>query len=80
MGGEMDNPFLKSLLPGESLLLRADRLQYMQTRKWNFFRKLGTENHILLLHKSKGYILEVKEGDIDWKAYQKTKSQINTRL
>ena len=34
----------------------------------------------MLLHKSKGYILEVKEGDIDWKAYQKTKSQVNARL
>ena len=76
----MDHPFLKSLLPGESLLLRVDKLQYMKTRKWNFFRKVGTENRILLLPKSKGYVLEVKEGDIDWKAYQKTKSQIHLRL
>jgi hypothetical protein len=34
----------------------------------------------LLLPKSKGYILEVREGDIDWKAYRKTKSQIGIRL
>ena len=76
----MDNPFLKSLLPGESLCLRVDKLQYMKTRKWNFFKNLEKENCILLLHKSKEYMLEVKEGDIDWKAYQKTKSQINIRL
>jgi hypothetical protein len=38
---ERDNPFLKSLLPGESLLLRADKLQHMQTGKWNFFWKVG---------------------------------------
>jgi hypothetical protein len=77
---ERDSAFLKSLLPGESLLLRADTLPYMQTGKWNFFRRLGTENRILLLHKSQGYILEVREGDIDWKAYRKTKSQIGIRL
>jgi hypothetical protein len=60
--------------------LRSDKLRYMKTRRWNFFRKIEKDKSILLLHKSKGYILEVKEEDIDWKAYQKTKSRRNPPL
>ena len=70
----MSTEFLKSLTPGELLILRDDVYKNIRTREYVY---QGTEidDTIFLMHKSGRYGLHVRVGDIDWDAYQKTKSK-----
>ncbi len=74
----MLSEFLKSLTPGEILILRKDAYRNVKTREYVY---QGTEidNTIFLLHKSGKYGLHVKVEDIDWDAYLKTKGKMEER-
>jgi len=74
----MLSKFLKSLTPGELLILRDDVYENINTREYVY---QGTEidDTIFLLHKSGRYGLHVRVEDIDWDAYQKRKSKIEER-
>ena len=74
----MSSEFLKSLIPGEILILRDDVYKNINTREYVY---QGTEidNTIFLLHKSGSYGLHVRMEDIDWDAYQKTKRKMEER-
>jgi hypothetical protein len=74
----MLSEFLKSLTPGEILILRKDVYKNINTREYVY---QGTEidNTIFLLHKSGRYGLHVKVEDIEWDADPKTKGKMEER-
>jgi hypothetical protein len=74
----MSSEFLKSLTPGEILILRDDVYQNINTREY-VYEGMEIDNTIFLLHKSGSYGLHAKVEDIDWDAYQKTKRKIAER-
>jgi hypothetical protein len=74
----MLSELLKSLTPGEILILRKDVYKNINTREYVY---QGTEidNTVFLLHKSGRYGLHVKVEDIEWDAYLKTKGKMEER-
>jgi hypothetical protein len=65
---------MKSLKPGDSIYLRKDALPHVKIRNWTF-RGINSHGVILLDHKEKGYILEVKEEDINWEEYERMRGK-----
>ena len=65
---------LKSITPGERLRLRDDALGHVQPRQW-IFKKMESNDTILLMDESGGFGWSVKIDNIDWEAYEKQKSE-----
>ncbi len=65
---------LKSIIPGERLRLRDDVLGHIQPRQW-IFKKIESNDTILLMDESGGFGWSVKIDHIDWEAYEKQKSK-----
>jgi len=74
----MLSEFLKSLTPGEILILRKDVYKNINTREY-VYQSTEIDDTILLLHKSGRYGLHVKVEDIEWDAYLKTKGKMEER-
>ncbi len=65
---------LKSIIPGERLRLRDDVLGHIQPRQW-IFKRVESNDTILLMDESGGFGWSVKIDHIDWEAYEKQKSK-----
>ena len=65
---------LKSITPGERLRLRDDALGYVQPRQW-IFKRIESNDTILLMDESGGFGWSVKIDNIDWEAYEKQKGK-----
>ena len=65
---------LKSVIPGERLRLRDDVLGHVQPRQW-IFKKMESNDTILLMDESGGFGWSVKIDNIDWEVYQKQKNK-----
>ena len=66
---------LKSITPGERLRLRDDALGHIQPRQW-IFKRIESNNTILLMDESGGFGWSVKIDNIDWEAYEKQKGKM----
>ena len=65
---------LKSITPGERLKLRDDALGHIQPRQW-VFKKVESDDTVLLMDESGGFGWSVKIDNIDWEAYEKQSSK-----
>jgi hypothetical protein len=65
---------LKSITPGERLRLRDDALGHVQPRQW-IFKRIESDDTILLMDESGGFGWSVKIDNIDWEAYEKQKGK-----
>ncbi len=65
---------LKSIIPGERLRLRDDVLGHIQPRQW-IFKRVESNDTILLIDESGGFGWSVKIDHIDWEAYEKQKGK-----
>jgi hypothetical protein len=65
---------LKSITPGERLRLRDDALGHVQPRQW-IFKRIESDDTILLMDESGGFGWSVKIDNIDWEAYEKQKGE-----
>ena len=65
---------LKSITPGERLRLRDDALGHVQPRQW-IFKRIESNDTILLMDESGGFGWSVKIDSIDWEAYAKQKGK-----
>jgi hypothetical protein len=65
---------LKSITPGERLRLRDDALGHVQPRQW-IFKRIESNDTILLMDESGGFGWSVKIDNIDWEAYEKQKGK-----
>jgi hypothetical protein len=65
---------LKSITPGERLRLRDDALGHIQPRQW-IFKRIESNDTILLMDESGGFGWSVKIDNIDWEAYEKQKGK-----
>ena len=61
---------LKSITPGERLRFRDDVLGHVQPRQW-IFKRIDSDDTILLMDESGGFGWSVKIDNIDWEAYEK---------
>ncbi|MGZ6203055.1 MAG: hypothetical protein ACXWM6_16235 [Thermodesulfobacteriota bacterium] len=82
---ERKRSILKSIIPGERLRLRDDVLGHVQPRQW-IFKRIESNDTILLMDESGGFGWSVKIDNIDWEAYEKqngkaysSKTKIGTR-
>jgi hypothetical protein len=65
---------LKSITPGERLRLRDDALGHVQPRQW-IFKRIESNDTILLMDESGEFGWSVKMDNIDWEAYEKQKGK-----
>jgi len=71
---ERKKSILKSINPGERLRLRDDVLGHVQPRQW-IFKKIESNDRILVMDESGGFGWSVKIDNIDWEAYEKQKDK-----
>ena len=71
---ERKKSILKSIIPGERLKLREDVLGHVQPRQW-IFKRIESNDTILLMDESGGFGWSVKIDNIDWEAYKKQKDE-----
>jgi hypothetical protein len=71
---ERRRSILKSITPGEPLRLRDDALGHVQPRYW-IFKKIESNDTILLMDESGKFGWSIKIDNIDWKAYEKQKGK-----
>jgi hypothetical protein len=63
---------LEGLKEGQEIRLKDGALPHVKIREWEF--QCLEKGMILLKKSSKGYILEVTSGDIDWEEFRRKKS------
>jgi len=71
---ERKKSIVSSIIPGERLKLRDDALGHVQPRQW-IFKRIESNDTILLMDESGGFGWSVKADHIDWEAYERQKSK-----
>jgi hypothetical protein len=66
-----------SLLPGDVLRLRPNRLKHIRRRNWTFFRRIGG-GRLLLLNERQP--LSTHARNIDWETFRKKNRLLEGRM